>query len=60
MNVHLGPSFAGHIAIARDRAAYVRRRLGAGTCQHDWGAVACKNVQHAFSNIQERFLAGTA
>lgn len=75
MNVHLGPSFAGHIAFVRDRVVYMRRRLVTGTCQHDrishtvcvaravskmeflhkdvHGVVACKNVRHAFSNIQE-------
>ena len=75
MNVHLGPSFAGHIAFVRDRVIYMRRRLVTGACPHDrishtvcvaravskmeilhkdvHGVVACKNVRHAFSNIQE-------
>ena len=34
MNVHLGPSFSGHIAFVRDRVVYMRRRLVTGACPH--------------------------
>jgi hypothetical protein len=61
MNASSWTEFAGHIPLLETGLYTCTGGLWRGRASTtDWGAVACKNVQHAFSNIQERFLASTA